>query len=250
MPLHTPQVLEPDSPAEQKSHSRFAGLRLLVVLVGVGILLFLLPVDLQLWLREVLSWIAGRGAAGMIVFFLFYVVACILLLPGSLLTLAAGTIYGLERGIPLVSVSATAGATAAFLVARYLARGWVTQRLADHPRFQALDDAVAREGWKIVGLTRLSPLFPFSVLNYLYGLTGVSLRDYVLASWVGMLPGGVLYVYLGSLLRDVAELGSGSRARTPFEWTLYGLGLLATVAVTTFVTRLARQALAPRLESN
>ena len=103
--------------------------------------------------------------------------------------------------------------------------------------------AVAEEGWKIVGLTRLSPVFPFTLLNYAFGLTSVSLRHYVVASWIGMMPGTVMYVYLGSLARAAA----GERTRTAGEWALYGVGLLATVAVTIFVTRLARRALATRI---
>jgi uncharacterized membrane protein YdjX (TVP38/TMEM64 family) len=167
-------------------------------------------------------------------------------LPGSVLTLGAGAVFGLVKGAVLVSVAATLGATAAFLVGRYLAREWVAGKVERYPRFAAIDRAVAREGWKIVGLTRLSPVFPFNVLNYAFGLTRVSLRDYFFASWIGMMPGTVMYVYVGSLAGDLAALGAGSRARTPVEWTLYVVGLLATVAVTVYVTRLARAALARR----
>ncbi|MGH7316374.1 MAG: TVP38/TMEM64 family protein, partial [Candidatus Rokuibacteriota bacterium] len=128
-----------------------------------------------------------------------------------------------------------------------LARGWVARRIEGNARFKAIDAAVAREGWKIVGLTRLSPVFPFNLLNYAFGVTRVSLRDYLLASWIGMMPGTVMYVYLGSLAGDLAALGAGRRARTPAEWGFYVVGLLATVAVTVYVTRLARAALARRV---
>ena len=103
------------------------------------------------------------------------------------------------------------------------------------------------EGWKIVGLTRLSPVFPFNLLNYAFGITRVRLRDYVLASWIGMMPGTAMYAYLGSLVGDVATLGAGRGARSPAEWSLCVIGLLATVAVTVYVTRLARAALARRV---
>jgi uncharacterized membrane protein YdjX (TVP38/TMEM64 family) len=106
---------------------------------------------------------------------------------------------------------------------------------------------VAHEGWKIVLLTRLSPIFPFNLLNYAYGLTRVNLKHYFWASWIGMMPGTVMYVYIGSLAGDLASLGAGTHTRTPAEWVLYGVGLLATVTVTIFVARLARRALAERI---
>ena len=121
--------------------------------------------------------------------------------------------------------------------------GWVAAKVSGNERFTAIDDAVGREGWKIVGLTRLSPIFPFNLLNYAYGLTNVSLRHYFLASWIGMFPGTVMYVYIGSLAVSLATLGEAERSRTTAEWILYAVGLLATVVATVFVTRLARRAL-------
>jgi uncharacterized membrane protein YdjX (TVP38/TMEM64 family) len=202
--------------------------------------------DTPALLKAALDWIRDLGPWGPAIFVLLYVTAAVLLLPGSVLTLGAGAVFGLVKGAVLVSVAATLGATAAFLVARYLAREWVTDKVGRYPRFAAIDQAVAREGWKIVGLTRLSPVFPFNLLNYAFGLTHVSLRDYFFASWIGMMPGTVMYVYLGSLAGDLATLGGASRARTPAEWALYAVGLLATVAVAVYVTRLAREALARR----
>jgi uncharacterized membrane protein YdjX (TVP38/TMEM64 family) len=145
-----------------------------------------------------------------------------------------------------VSIGATLGATAAFLVGRYLARDAIARKIEKHQSFATIDGAVADEGWKIVLLTRLSPVFPFVLLNYAFGLTRVRLSHYVLASWLGMIPGTVLYVYLGSLV----NVGSGHRQRTTGEWVLYGVGLLATVIVTVFVTRVARRALAKKIGSN
>ncbi len=109
---------------------------------------------------------------------------------------------------------------------RYFARDFVRRRIESNPNFAAIDRAVARGGWRIVGLTRLSPLFPFTFLNYAFGLTQISLGEYVLASWIGMMPGTILHVYLGSL----AQAAVGSRSRSPFELGLYGLGLVATGA--------------------
>ncbi|MBI1839465.1 MAG: TVP38/TMEM64 family protein, partial [Verrucomicrobia bacterium] len=174
---------------------------------------------------QLVQSLEGLGWVGMLGFIGLYIAACVLLVPGSILTLGAGSVFGIARGTLLVSVASTLGAICAFLVGRHLARDWVRRKLASHPKFQAIDQAVASEGWKVVGLTRLSPVFPFVLLNYAYGLTSVSLRDYWLASWVGMLPGTILYVYLGSLAHDVASLAQPrSEGRTPLEWTLYGIG--------------------------
>lgn len=221
----------------------------LLAAVVLGLLAAARYFNIQQIFRDALAWIDAAGPVGPIVFFGLYVAACVFMLPGSILTLGAGAVFGVVSGTLLVSLSSTVGATAAFLVGRYLARGMVARRVAGNPTFGALDGAVAGEGWKIVGLTRLSPVFPFNLLNYAFGLTRVSLRDYVLASWIGMIPGTVMYVYLGSLAGSLAELGmqGGGRTRTAAEWALYGLGLIATVAVTVVITRIARRALARRM---
>jgi uncharacterized membrane protein YdjX (TVP38/TMEM64 family) len=203
--------------------------------------------DLPGLLSRAMTWVAAQGAAGIAAYILLYVLACVCFLPGSILTLGAGAVWGVAGGVPVVSVASTLGATAAFLVGRYFARDAVARRIEGNERFRAIDEAVAREGWKIVGLTRLSPAFPFNLLNYAFGLTRVSLRHYFFASWVGMLPGTVMYVYLGSLAGSLAALGAGRSTRTPAQWALYAVGLAATVAVTVYVTRIARAALSKRV---
>ncbi|MDY7014823.1 MAG: TVP38/TMEM64 family protein, partial [Cyanobacteriota bacterium] len=138
---------------------------------------------------------------------------------------------------------ATAGATAAFLVGRYLARDWVAKKIEGNKKFRAIDEAVGREGLKIVLLTRLSPVFPFNLLNYAYGITGVSLKDYVIGS-VGMIPGTIMYVYIGSLAGSLATVGTEAQPANPtLQWAIRIVGLIATVAVTLYVTKVARKAL-------
>jgi uncharacterized membrane protein YdjX (TVP38/TMEM64 family) len=222
---------------------------LLAVCVIAGLVAAANFFDLQTLFRQALTWMSGLGMVGVLVFIGLYIIACVLLLPGSILTLGAGVVFGVIKGSMIVSVASTLGATCAFLVGRYLARDWVSAKLAAHDKFKAIDDAVASQGWKIVGLTRLSPVFPFNLLNYAFGLTQVKLKHYVAASWLGMLPGTVMYVYIGSLAGDLAALGSGERSRTPGEWGLYAVGLVATVAVTVFVTRIAKKALDTRIAS-
>ena len=213
-----------------------------VALVVAG--LRLLPV--ASWLGSLSDYFTALGPWGIGLFAIAYAVAAVLFVPGSALTVVAGVIYGLAWGTVAVSVGSTLGATAAFLVARYLVRERVERWAAVNPRFAAIDEAVGREGWKIVLLTRLSPVFPFALLNYLYGLTRVSLGAYLLSSWIGMLPGTVLYVYLGFAGRAVAQAASGRADRSAGEYVSWVIGFLATVAVTVYVTRLARRALRSR----
>jgi uncharacterized membrane protein YdjX (TVP38/TMEM64 family) len=201
---------------------------------------FMIPSSLQRQVARALDWVANLGLWGPIVFLVLYVLACVCFVPGSVLTLGAGALFGVVKGTILVSPSATLGATAAFLVGRYLARDWVARKIENNPEFRAVDKAVAEEGWKIVLLTRLSPAFPFNLLNYAFGLTRIRLRDYVLASWIGTLPGTILYVYIGSLAQ------AGARHTTPAEWALRVVGLLATLAVTVLLTRVAKKALNKR----
>ena len=170
-----------------------------------------------------------------------YAAACVLFIPASILIFAAGALFGLVKGIFLVSIGATLGATAAFLTGRYLARDWVAKRVGADRRFSALDEAMGKEGWRIVLLTRLAPIFPFVLLNYALGLTRVTLKEYVPATWLGILPGTSVVVYLGSLAGGAAR--GGSSATTPAQWAFYALGLAATILLSVKLSRMARKAL-------
>ncbi|MDE2142675.1 MAG: TVP38/TMEM64 family protein [Elusimicrobia bacterium] len=192
-----------------------------------------------------LAWTAGAGPAGLAAFVGLYVLACVAFLPGSVLTLGAGAAFGLWKGFLLVSAGSTLGACASFLVGRYLLRDWVSKRMEKVPAFAAVAGAVGQEGWKVVFLTRLSPVLPFNLLNYGYGLTGVGLGEYALASWIGMMPGTFLYVYLGAAAGEAAR--GGSRARTPAEWALYAGGLAATAVAAWLVGRTAKRALSAKV---
>jgi uncharacterized membrane protein YdjX (TVP38/TMEM64 family) len=194
-------------------------------------------------LTSFLEWVQGLGPWGAVLFAAAYVPAAVLFVPGSLLTLGAGFVFGLAKGTVIVSLGSTAGAAAAFLVARSLAHDWVARRVARRPTLAAIGRAVETDAFKIVLLTRLSPLFPFNLLNYAYGLTSVPFRTYVLASWIGMLPGTIMYVYVGSAANSLATLLSGEARRSAGQQALFVLGLAATVAVTIIVTRRARRAL-------
>ena len=194
------------------------------------------------------DWVDANRSISWLVYIVFYVLATVLVLPGSLLTLAAGFLFGLGYGFAIVSFASTTGATCAFLVGRFLARDWVAAKLQGLPRFSALDKAVGEQGAVVVLLTRLSPLFPFSLSNYGFGLTRVKLGHYVLASWLGMIPGTVLYVYLGSIASNLTSIFTGDLADLPASNWLFYLGLVATVVLTIAITRIATRALNSKLE--
>ena len=190
------------------------------------------------------SWVDSLGAVGPLVFIVGYALAVVAFVPASILTLAAGAIFGLGAGVFYVFCAATLGSALAFVVARYLARDAVERRITGNAQLAALDRAVAADGRRIVFLLRLSPAFPFTLLNYALGLTRVRLADYLLASF-GMLPGTLLFVYYGKLAGDVAALASGTEVEKGAGYFgVLGLGLVATIAVTAIVTRTARRALA------
>jgi uncharacterized membrane protein YdjX (TVP38/TMEM64 family) len=194
-------------------------------------------------LTSFLNWVQHIGPWGTVLFGAAYVPAALLFVPGSLLTLAAGFLFGLVKGTVIVSLGSTAGAAAAFLVARKVAHHWVVRRLVGRPRLAAIGRAVEIEGFKIVLLTRLSPVFPYNALNYAFGLTSVPVQKYVLASWIGMLPGTLMYVYFGTATKSLQAALSGEERGSAGQQAMFTLGLVATVAATMIITRTARRAL-------
>jgi uncharacterized membrane protein YdjX (TVP38/TMEM64 family) len=236
---------EPASRAGTSAKSSKAAL-LLRIAIAVAVLAVLFVGGRQLggYVPRFARWVNGLGALGPVVFILGYAVAAVAFAPGSVLTLAAGAVFGLVRGVIYSMLGATLGAALAFLVSRHLARGFVERRLAGNERFAAVDRAIGESGGRIVLLLRLSPVFPYNLMNYALGLTRVRFVSFLAAS-VGMLPGTLLYVYYGKLAGDVAAAagGHGMQHDTGY-YVVLGLGLAATIAVTAVVTRIARKALA------
>jgi len=174
----------------------------------------------------------------MVAFGVAYVVAALLFVPAAAMTIGAGALFGPRRALPLVWSAAMATAAAAFLIARHFARPRVEALARRQPRFAAFDAAIGARGGFGVFLLRLSPLIPFDLSNYLFGLTSVGLGPYLAASGVGMLPGALLYVGIG----HVGAEGIGGRRRSPLEWVLLGVGLAATLVVMIWLGRAARAA--------
>jgi uncharacterized membrane protein YdjX (TVP38/TMEM64 family) len=213
---------------------------LALVAIAVIVLLWWLPV--REWLVLLQAQIKSYGALAPVIYALVYVVATLLLIPGSVLTLGAGPLFGFWQGLLIVVVSANLAAFCAYLLARTALRGRVAQWAATNPKFNALDRAIGQNGFKMVLLSRLSPAFPFTLLNYLLGLTKVSPGAYMLANLIGMLPGTFLYVYLGATAGD-ALTANGNQSVAWGQYALRIVGLLATLAVVALVTRIARKAI-------
>lgn len=203
---------------------------LALLLVGAG---FVLPI--RDWVQSFTDWVQGLGPIGLVAFAVAYVVAVVLILPTWVLTVSAGVAFGLW-GIPLVVVSATLGAALAFLIARSAIRERVRMWSEKKPLLQALDKATSVEGWKVVGLLRLSPAVPFNLQNYAFGATDIPFWHFVIATFFGIMPGTALYVYIGTLGRAVAVSDNLKTSQI----VLFSIGLLATVAVIVIITKKAK----------
>ncbi len=230
----------------KKTAPKSAIIRLIVV-IGILIALFLtmkfLPV--QQWLRNFNDWVGQMGVVGIFIFIIVYAVATVLLAPGSVLTIGAGFAFGLWKGFVAVSAGSTLGAALAFLVARFIARDKIEAIAQRNEKFRRIDNAIGKQGAKLILLLRLSPVIPFNLSNYFYGLTGVRFWPYVLASWIGMMPGTFLYVYIGTAGKAAASAAAGGEAMKHGwqYWTFMSVGLVATIIVTIWVTKIARNAL-------
>lgn len=222
--------------------SRLRLVAFVLVLVAVLAAIRLLPV--QAWSAALVNYVRDAGAAGVAIFAAAYVLSTVAMLPGSILTLGAGFAYGPLWGLIITSPVSVVAATTAFMLGRHALRDRAQRALQSSARLQAVIRGVEREGLRLVILLRLSPLVPFNVLNYALGLTRIRPRDYILGSFVGMLPGTALYVYLGSLASTVAALGEARGETSPAQWVLYGVGLVATVVVVIVAGRAARRAMA------
>jgi pyruvate/2-oxoglutarate dehydrogenase complex dihydrolipoamide dehydrogenase (E3) component/uncharacterized membrane protein YdjX (TVP38/TMEM64 family) len=214
----------------------------LLVLLAAALFAGLLFLPIRQWFTEFEGYVASLGAIGPVVVVLAYILCTVLFIPGSAITIGSGTLFGLSTGFIVVVLGANLGALSSFLLARGFLREKVTRWAADNAKFRSLDQAIGKQGFKMVLLTRLSPVFPFVLLNYLLGLTAVRTPSYVMANLLGMLPATFLFVYIGAAARD-ALAGQMDAAAGLYQQILKYVGLLATVAVVVIVTRVARKAL-------
>jgi len=229
---------------DQQTKSVIGRLAGLIVMV-IALLLAMRFVPVQQWLRNFNNWVGQMGMAGIFIFIIVYAVATVLVAPGSVLTIGAGFVFGLWKGFLAVSAGSPLGAALAFVIARFIARERVAVIAQRNEKFRAIDSAIGKQGVKLIFLLRLSPVIPFNLSNYFYGLTAVKFWPYVLASWIGMMPGTFLYVYIGAAGKAaVSAAADGEEMKHGWQyWTLISFGLVATVVVTIWVTKIARDAL-------
>jgi uncharacterized membrane protein YdjX (TVP38/TMEM64 family) len=204
------------------------------------------------WLHHVVNWmhvVQDAGPWGWALFIVLYALCCLLFIPGSILTISAGAIYGFWFGSALVLVGNGLGSVMSLLITRLFMRDWVAGKIAKHPRLKAIEKAVAEDDWRLVFLTRLSPIMPFSLINYSLGLTKISPWRFLLATELGAIPATLVYVYIGTLMGSLAKIGPDLKAHRPIEWIFQGVGLLVAIGVTIYVTRLATRAVNQRVES-
>ena len=192
------------------------------------------------WMEHAMLWIQHSGWIGWIWFIILYTLSCVLFLPGSVLSFGAGAVYGFWSGTLLVSLGSVTGALANFVSTRYLLRGWMARKFAGSRKFQALDHAAATDGWKLVMLTRISPILPHSLVSCAFGLSRISLLRYLLASWIGFLPISAAYAYGGAVIGKAAQ---GGLHQGPLKWIAYAVELAVTVLITIWITRIAHNAL-------
>ena len=223
---------------DNEPSKRTPWIKIIIGLAALAALLIgfrLLP--LQEWITTFQNYVNNLGALGWFIFIIVYALTVFILVPGSFLTLAAGVVWGLW-GFPIVIAGAIIGSAISFLAARFWFFNWVQKKVQDYPKFQAVNDAIGEEGWKVVGLLRLSPALPFSLQNWFLGVTPVGFWPAQIATFFGIMPGTLLYVWIGSLGGQAA--GDGMSAA---KWVVGGLGLLATLVVTVVVTKKAQQKL-------
>ena len=188
-------------------------------------------------LPTIIEQTSTSGIKGYLGFILIYIVSTIMMLPGSPLTFTAGALFGFWKGLVIVSIGSTIGAGCAFLVSRYLARNFVKRKFLNNERFKSIDSGINEEGFKIVILARLSPVIPFFLLNYAFGITKIRFSHFLTASWIGMIPGTMVYVLMGSM---GSAMISGKKSL--LEWVLLGTGIIATIFVTLLISRIIRKA--------
>jgi uncharacterized membrane protein YdjX (TVP38/TMEM64 family) len=216
------------------SKARVFKIGLIVIALAAIVVLFrVLPV--AQWLTAFRAWVSGLGFAGYVLYALVYAACVVLFIPASILTLGAGATFGVIKGTIVVVIGATLGATGAFIVARTIARKRVEAMAAKDRRFRALDKAISTEGAKIVLLVRLAVVFPFTYSNYVFGLTGVRVLPYALATFVGIIPGTIAFVYIGAA---AAAATAGT-----VKIVVYVVGAILALIASAFVARIAVKAI-------
>ncbi len=196
-------------------------------------------------LNNIIVECRALGIYGIMIFIVVYALLCIALAPGSIITMAVGAVYGFGIGYVVVTLGSLLAATLSFLIGKFLFHNAISNWLIKYPRIKLIQNAISKKGLIIVFLMRLSPLFPFAISNYAFSLTDISFKNYFFISWVGMIPGTVLYVYLGVLSTSLIQTDVALQGKT----ALMVAGLCATVLLSWFIAKIARSALYSQLDT-
>lgn len=236
----------------RRALSGISAMKIFIVLVAFGfIATILIYLPLDQFLKDFLLWLKNDvGPWGPLIMALAYIPLTVLALPGSILTLGGGYAFGLLVGFAADSIGSTMGATAAFLVGKTIGRSYVSAKLKEYPKFQVVATAISKSGFKIVLLLRLVPILPCNVMNYVLSVTPIGVGSYVLASWIGMMPCTFAFVYIGTTIKDISEIGTKEASMAAFQWWMLGIGLVCTVVVTLIITRVAKDALQKAIEEH
>jgi len=192
------------------------------------------------WLEQSMLWIQQSGWIGWVWFVVLYALSCVFFLLGSVLSFGAGAVYGFWPATILVSLGSIVGAMANFLIARYLVRGWVEKKFSKSRKFRALNHAIAQDGWRILLLTRISPVLPHSLVSCAFGLSAMPFWKYMVISWIGFLPISAAYAYGGAIFGRAAK---GGLHQGPHAWAAYSVELIITLVITVWITRIAQKSL-------
>lgn len=204
--------------------------------------------DAQVYVLALFRWLEQLGIWGPILFVVINLLAVVLLLPGIVLTVGAGFLFGFLPGALYVIIGTTLGAAAAFLIARYLLGERASRLVRVNPRWRKLDEDLAHDDWKIVMLTRMVPLFPYKLSNYFFGLTRFRLKGFVIGTVLGIVPATLINAYIGSIAADLAMLGTQRFPQSPAHWALYLSGFVVGLAAFSYLAHRARRALQESLQ--
>ena len=214
------------------------------------LLAVMLYFDTDKQVLQLLQWLDTRGLSALLWFVLIMALVVVLLVPGVLFTTGAGFVFGVLQGTAVVILGTTLGAALAFLIARYFFGARTRRFILSNRWLNVINRGLSSHGFRVVLLTRLVPFFPGKLSNYIFGISQVSLKDFVCASFLGFIPFSLHNVYLGSIAADIATLGSRNTERTPLEWGLYGAGFVFSIMVVLYLNRVASRLLAEDLSSD
>lgn len=217
--------------------------RLAITAVFLALVYGLYALPFSDWVTATVDWAQLHPIAGPVIYVLCFVAATVLMVPGSGLIMIAGFLFGLAPGILFAAIGSTAGAQCAFLASRMGARRWVERKISGNQRLEAIEKGLHEEAFLIVVLTRLSLIIPFAVLNYGYGATSVKPGTHLTATAVGLLPAVALYVYLGTLARDLGDIFSGQVTPSNLGYLIAVAGITGIIVLTWVIHRTASRAL-------